>query len=136
VKAGLALDGWMWPLSEAEGNVTQPLALLNAEQNKVQLHPDAMTNDKIKIKIMKRLGNCGNNLYVKHALHHDFHDFCTLMPVMRWLDAIGSIPKTTMIDLINQVSRQFFDQTLKLGRTKIQLQELCKQFPELQLYKE
>jgi hypothetical protein len=52
---------------------------------------------------------------VEGAGHGDFCDMTFLMPFMKWLGANGPIDPMRAVDIVNAVSRQFFDAYLRDG---------------------
>jgi hypothetical protein len=64
------------------------------------------------------LVNSTNDYYevlVEGAAHGDFCDMTFLMPFMKWLGANGPIDPMRAVDIVNAVSRQFFDAYLRDG---------------------
>ncbi len=117
-RAGLNLDGGIFGQYQRQPLQTPFLSMVSAPNKKYGEH---------------LLVNSTSDYYevlVEGAGHGDFCDMTFLMPFMKWLGANGPIDAMRAVDIVNAVSRKFFDAYLRDGpKPRFDAQE----FPELRV---
>ncbi|XP_070587500.1 platelet-activating factor acetylhydrolase isoform X2 [Erythrolamprus reginae] len=111
-KCGVALDAWMFPLSEkVYPNVHQPLLFINSE--KYQWASNILEMKKLNYKGRER-----KMITIKGSVHKSFPDFTFLIgnEFGKTLKLRGDIDPQTAIDISNKASLAFLQQHLGLGK--------------------
>jgi predicted dienelactone hydrolase len=107
--AGLGMDVWMTPVSEAtlEGGVAQPFLFLFSEQ-----WPTAK-NQALFERLRQGSNPADRTITILGADHYDFSDLPALSPLAPQLGLKGPIPGMRVQQIINAYSLAFFGQALK-----------------------
>jgi dienelactone hydrolase len=117
-RAGVNLDGGLFGQYQRQPLPTPFLSMVSAGNKKYGEH---------------LLVNSTSDYYevlVEGAGHGDFCDMTFVMPFMKWLGANGPIEPMRAVDVVNTVSRKFFDAYLREGpKPRFDAQE----FPELRV---
>ena len=117
-RAGVNLDGGLFGQYQRQPLQTPFLSMIHAANKKYSEH---------------LLVNSTSDYYevlVEGAEHGDFCDMTFLMPFMKWLGANGPIRPMRAVDVVNAVSRKFFDAYLRNDpKPRFDAQE----FPELRV---
>ena len=107
--AGLGMDVWMTPVSEAtlDGGVPQPFLFLFSEQ-----WPTAK-NQALFDRLGRQSNPADRTITILGTDHYDFSDLPALSPLAPQLGLKGPIPGGRVQQIINAYSLAFFDQALK-----------------------
>lgn len=107
--AGLGMDVWMTPVSEAtlERGVAQPFLFLFSEQ-----WPTAK-NQALFERLRQGSNPADRTITILGADHYDFSDLPALSPLAPQLGLKGPIPGMRVQQIINAYSLAFFGQALK-----------------------
>ena len=118
-RAGLNLDGVGWYGRYQRQPLQTPfLSMVSAPNKKYGEHLLASSMSDYYEVLVEGTG------------HGDFCDMTFLMPFMKWLGANGPIDPMRAVDVVNAVSRKFFDAYLRDGpKPRFDAQE----FPELRV---
>ena len=112
VKATLVLDSWMSPLPQKiiENGIQQPLIYIGRPK---WTDSDYPTNTDLVAKIMDNTKGANYYLTIKETLHLNYCDAPLFSPLAKYFLDIGEINGIKSVNLINNISLQFFDQHLK-----------------------
>jgi predicted dienelactone hydrolase len=117
-RGGVNLDGGLFGQHQRQPLQTPFLSMVSGGNKKYGEH---------------LLANSTSDYYevlVNGAGHGDFCDMTFIMPFMKWLGANGPIDPMRAVDVVNAVSRKFFDAYLRDGqKPRFDAQE----FPELRV---
>ncbi|MBM3121400.1 MAG: hypothetical protein FJZ97_04335 [Chloroflexi bacterium] len=124
--AGLGMDVWMTPVSEAtlEGGVAQPFLFLFSEQ-----WPTAK-NQALFERLRQGSNPADRTLTILGTDHYDFSDLPALSPLAPQLGLKGPIPGRRVQQIINAYSLAFFGQALK-GEPTLLLAGPSPAYPEV-----
>ena len=117
IKATLVLDSWMNPLPPKiiDNGIQQPLIYIGRPK---WTDSDYPTNTDLVAKIMKNTKAKSYYLTIKETLHLNYCDAPLFSPLAKYFLDIGNMNGIKSVKLINEISRQFFDQHLKSQPTK------------------
>ena len=117
IKATLVLDSWMNPLPPKiiDNGIQQPLIYIGRPK---WTDSDYPTNTDLVAKIMKNTKAKSYYLTIKETLHLNYCDAPLFSPLAKYFLDIGDMNGIKSVKLINEISRQFFDQHLKSQPTK------------------
>ena len=112
VKATLVLDSWMSPLPQKiiENGIQQPLIYIGRPK---WTDSDYPTNTDLVAKIMDNTKGANYYLTIKETLHLNYCDAPLFSPLAKYFLDIGEMNGIKSVNLINNISLQFFDQHLK-----------------------
>ena len=112
VKATLVLDSWMNPLPQKiiENGIQQPLIYIGRPK---WTDSDYPTNTDLVAKIMDNTKGANYYLTIKETLHLNYCDAPLFSPLAKYFLDIGKMNGIKSVNLINNISLQFFDQHLK-----------------------
>ena len=112
VKATLVLDSWMNPLPQKiiEIGIQQPLIYIGRPK---WTDSDYPTNTDLVAKLMDNTKGANYYLSIKGTLHLNYCDAPLFSPLAKYFLDIGKMNGIKSVNLINNISLQFFDQHLK-----------------------
>ena len=112
VKATLVLDSWMNPLPQKiiENGIQQPLIYIGRPK---WTDSDYPTNTDLVAKIMDNTKGANYYLTINGTLHLNYCDAPLFSPLAKYFLDIGKMNGIKSVNLINNISLQFFDQHLK-----------------------
>lgn len=107
--AGLGMDVWMTPVSEAtlDAGVDQPFLFLFSE------HWPTAKNQALFDRLRRQSNPADRTVTILGADHYDFSDLPALSPLAPQLGLKGPIPGARVQHIINAYSLAFLDQVLK-----------------------
>ena len=112
IKATLVLDSWMNPLPQKiiENGIQQPLIYIGRPK---WTDSDYPTNTDLVAKLMDNTKGANYYLTIKETLHLNYCDAPLFSPLAKYFLDIGEMNGIKSVNLINNISLQFFDQHLK-----------------------
>ena len=112
VKATLVLDSWMNPLPQKiiENGIQQPLIYIGRPK---WTDSDYPTNTDLVAKLMDNTKGANYYLTINETLHLNYCDAPLFSPLAKYFLDIGKMNGIKSVNLINNISLQFFDQHLK-----------------------
>ncbi len=112
IKATLVLDSWMNPLPQKiiDNGIQQPLIYIGRPK---WTDSDYPTNTDLVARIMKNTKGKSYYLTITETLHLNYCDAPLFSPLAKYFLDIGEMNGIKSVKLINEISRQFFDQHLK-----------------------
>jgi len=126
--AGLTLDAWMGPVSEAalDSGVSQPFLFIFSERW------PSVRNKALFARFSPHAAQSIGVYTILGSDHYDFLDSTLLPPAVGMFNLKGPISTTRMTKIIDAYSLAFFDLTLK-GKTTSLFAEPAQEFPEARL---
>jgi predicted dienelactone hydrolase len=112
IKAALLLDGWMNPLPQKviENGIDQPLIYIGRPKWSDSDYP---TNTDLVAKLMKNSKGKNYYLNINGTLHLNYCDAPLFSPLAKYVLDVGEMDGQKSVNLINEISLQFFDQHLR-----------------------
>ena len=112
VKATLVLDSWMNPLPQKiiENGIQQPLIYIGRPK---WTDSDYPTKTGLVAKLMDNTKGANYYLTINETLHLNYCDAPLFSPLAKYFLDIGEMNGIKSVNLINNISLQFFDQHLK-----------------------
>jgi len=112
IKATLLLDGWMNPLPQKviENGIDQPLIYIGRPKWSDSDYP---TNTDLVAKLMDNSKGKNYYLNISGTLHLNYCDAPLFSPLAKHVLDVGEMNGPKSVNLINEISLQFFDQHLR-----------------------
>jgi len=112
VKAVSVIDGWMNPLPQnvIRNGIDQPYLYMGRPS---WIDSDYPSSPSISEIMHKNNNGPSHQITIKNTRHLNFCDAPLFTPIGKYLVEIGNIDRKRSVELVNQLSLEFFDKYLR-----------------------